>query len=72
MAGSVRDVTAHLLDDGQPDAMSQAEPLDVQQIVPAVTDVPASNAGLSARPAGKLTALCIDSCSHEQHVKACS
>lgn len=57
MAGSVRDVTAHLLDDGQPDAMSQAEPLAVQQIVGAVPEVPAPVvARLPARPVGEPTA----------------
>lgn len=56
MAGSVRDVTAHLLDDAQPDAMSQAEPLTVQQIVQAVSEVPAPVAALPSRPAGEPTA----------------
>lgn len=57
MAGSVRDVTAHLLDDAQPDAMSQAEPIAVQQIVGTVTELAAPVvAGLPARPAGEPTA----------------
>ncbi len=52
MAGSVRDVTAHLLDDAQPDALSQAEPVVVQQLVHTVTDSPAPAPILLARPAG--------------------
>ena len=57
MAGSVRDVTAHLLDDAQPDAMRQAEPLAVQQIVGTAPEVPAPVlAGLPARPVGEPTA----------------
>ena len=53
MAGSVRDVTAHLLDDAQPDPMSQAEPIVAQQVVQAVVELPAPAAGLLARPLGK-------------------
>lgn len=60
MAGSVRDVTAHLLDDAQLDAMSQAEPQQVQQAVQAVTELPVPVlgpvAGLLVRPAGRQTA----------------
>lgn len=56
MAGSVRDVTAHLLDDAQPDAMSQAEPLVVQQVVQTVAEVPVPDVVLLCRPAGKPTA----------------
>ena len=56
MAGSVRDVTAHLLDDAQPDAMSQAEPLAVQEIVQTVSEVPAPVAAMPSRPAGEPTA----------------
>lgn len=56
MAGSVRDVTAHLLDDAQPDAMSHAEPLAVSQIVQTATDAPAPAASILARPTGTLTA----------------
>lgn len=52
MAGSVRDVTAHLLDDAQQDAMSQAEPLAVQQTLQTVTEVAGPLPGLPARPAG--------------------
>ena len=53
MAGSVRDVTAHLLDDAQPDPMSQAEPIVAQQVVQAMVDLPVPAAGLLARPLGK-------------------
>ncbi len=53
MAGSVRDVTAHLLDDAQPDPMSQAEPIIAQQVVQAMVELPAPAAGLLARPLGK-------------------
>ena len=54
MAGSVRDVTAHLLDDAQPDAMSQAEPLAVQEIVGTASEVVAPVvAGLPVRPVGE-------------------
>lgn len=56
MAGSVRDVTAHLLDDAQPDAMSPAEPLVVQQIVQTVAEVAAPDVALPCRPAGEPTA----------------
>lgn len=56
MAGSVRDVTAHLLDDAQPDALSQAEPLVVQQVVQTVADVPVPDVALPCRPAGEPTA----------------
>ncbi|DBB09035.1 TPA: hypothetical protein ACH3X3_007660 [Trebouxia sp. C0006] len=53
MAGSVRDVTAHLLDDAQPDPMSQAEPIVAQQVVQAMVELPAPAAGLLARPLGR-------------------
>lgn len=56
MAGSVRDVTAHLLDDAQPDALSQAEPLVVQQVVQAVAEVPVPDVASPCRPAGEPTA----------------
>ena len=56
MAGSVKDVTAHLLDDAQPDAMSQAEPLAVREIVQTVNEVPASVAAPPSRLAGEPTA----------------
>ncbi len=52
MAGSVRDVTAHLLDDAQPDPMSQAEPIVAQQVVQAMVELSAPAAGLLARPLG--------------------
>lgn len=55
MAGSVRDVTAHLLDDAQPDALSQAEPLAVQEIVQTVSEMPAPVAALPSRPTGEPT-----------------
>lgn len=52
MAGSVRDVTAHLLDDAQPDLTSQAEPIVAQQVVQAMVELPAPAAGMLARPLG--------------------
>ena len=61
MAGSVRDVTAHLLDDAQPDPMSQAEPILAQQVVQAMVELPAPAAGLLARPLGKHS---VCSCMH--------
>ena len=60
MAGSVRDVTAHLLDDARPDALSHAEPLAVSQIVQTVTNAPAPTASALSRPAGTLT--CLEQC----------
>ena len=56
MAGSVRDVTAHLLDDAQPGAMSQAEALAVQEIVQTVSEVAAPVDAMPSRPAGEPTA----------------
>ena len=55
MAGSVRDVTAHLLDDAHPDAMSPAQPVQVQQIVPSVAVLPSPAPELLVRPAGTLS-----------------
>ena len=54
MAGSVRDVTAHLLDDAQPDALSQAQPQPVLHIVQSTTEVPAVAAASLAKPIGEL------------------
>ena len=63
MAGSVPDVTAHLLDDAQPDAMSQAEPLAAQEIVGTAPEVVAPVvAGLPVRPVGEFPA-------HAKHVR---
>ncbi|DBA97231.1 TPA: hypothetical protein ACH3X1_014979 [Trebouxia sp. C0004] len=53
MAGSVRDVTAQLLDDAQPDPMSQAEPVIAQQVVQKMVELPVPAAGLLARPLGR-------------------
>ena len=50
MAGSVRDVTAHLLDDAQPDALSPAQPVQVQQIVQSIAALPSPTPGILAKP----------------------
>lgn len=68
MAGSVRDVTAHLLDDAQPDALSQAEPLVVQQIVQTVAEVPAPDVALPCRPAGEPTVRPLSKCPYFQTI----